>query len=44
LESDPYVPVGPWFKRFNKFTLAGEGEFPKTFLTPGMAPTGEEVE
>jgi len=43
LESDPEVPSGPWFKRFDKFTLAGEGEFPKTFLGPGMAPKGEEV-
>lgn len=43
LESEPYVPTGKWFKRFNKFTLAGEGELPKTFLTPGMAPIGEEV-
>ena len=43
LESGPDVPAGKWFKRFQKFTLAGEGELPKTFLTPGMAPTGEEV-
>lgn len=25
------------------FTLAGEGEMPKTFLTPGMAAKGTEV-
>ena len=43
LESDVEVPDGMWFKQFNKFTLAGEGEFPKTFLTRGMAPKGEEV-
>lgn len=43
LESEPDVPVGPWFKRFPKFILAGEGEFPKTFLTSGMAPKGTEV-
>jgi hypothetical protein len=43
LESDPDVPAGKWFKRFDKFTLAGEGELPKTFLTSGMALTGEEV-
>jgi hypothetical protein len=43
LESEPDVPAGKWYKRFRKFTLAREGEFPKTFLTPGMAPTGEEV-
>jgi hypothetical protein len=27
-----------WYKRFGKFTLAGEGELPKTFLTPEMHP------
>lgn len=43
LESDPDVPAGKWFKRFPKFTLAGEGELPKTFLTAGMASAGEEV-
>jgi len=43
LESDPDVPSGMWFKRFREFTIAGEGELPKTFLTPGMAPKGQEV-
>jgi len=43
LESGPEVPDGLWFKRFRKFTLAGEGEFPKTFLSAGMHPKGEEV-
>ena len=43
LESEPDVPSGMWFKRFRKFILAGEGEFPKTFLTHGMAPKGKEV-
>lgn len=43
LESDVDVPHGKWYKRFNKFTLAGEGELPKTFLTPDMAPQGEEI-
>ncbi len=43
LESEPEVPAGLWFKRFRKFTLAGEGEFPKTFLTSGMHPKGDEV-
>jgi hypothetical protein len=43
LESEPDVPAGMWFKRFRKFTLAGEGEFPKTFLTPGMTPKGKEI-
>lgn len=44
LESEPEVPPGMWYKRFNNFTLAGEGELPKTFLTRGMAPRGEEVQ
>ena len=44
LESEPEVPPGMWYKRFNKFILAGEGELPKTFLLPGMAPKGEEVQ
>lgn len=43
LESDPTVPAGKWFKRFSNFTLAGDGEIPSTFLTPGMAVEGEEV-
>jgi len=44
LDSDPDVPAGEWFKRFPKFTLAGEGEAPKTFLASGMVPHGTEVE
>lgn len=44
LESEPEVPAGMWYKRFAKFTLAGESELPKTFLTPEMHPKGEEVD
>jgi hypothetical protein len=44
LESDPDVPHGMWYKRFQKFVLAGEGELAKTFLEPGMAPKGQEVQ
>jgi hypothetical protein len=43
LNSDPEVPQGEWYKRFPKFTLAGEGELPKTFLKPEMVPHGKEV-
>jgi len=43
LESDVEVPSGKWYKRFANFTLAGEGELPKTFLTPGMQPYGTEL-
>jgi hypothetical protein len=44
LESDPDVPRGKWFKRFKTGTLAGHGETPSTFLTPGMSVEGQEVE
>lgn len=44
LESDPDVPNGKWYKRFRTGTLTGKGEMPSTFLTPGMAVQGEEVE
>ena len=44
LESDPDVPRGKWYKRFTNFILAGNGEMPSTFLTPGMAVEGEEVQ
>jgi len=43
IESDPIVPPGKWFKCFSNFILAGNGEMPLTFLTPGMAVEGEEV-
>ena len=44
LESDPEVPEGKWYKRFRSGILAGNGETPSTFLSPGMAVEGEEVE
>jgi hypothetical protein len=44
LESDPDVPHGKWYKRFKKFTLAGEGELVKTFLEPVMVVKGTEVQ
>jgi hypothetical protein len=44
LETDPDVPPGKWYKRFKSFTLAGEGEMPLTFLSPGMAAKGDEVQ
>jgi hypothetical protein len=43
LAFDPDVPSGK-SKRFRRFTLAGEGDLPKTFLEPGMAAHGREVE
>jgi hypothetical protein len=44
LESDPDVPQGKWYKRFKTGTLAGTGETPLTFLAPGMAVEGKEIE
>jgi len=43
LESDPDVPNGKWYKRFESGTLAGNGEMPSTFLAPEMVIEGEEV-
>jgi hypothetical protein len=43
LDSDPEVPSGPWYKAFPSFTLAGEGEVPKTFLTSRMIPHGKKL-
>jgi len=44
LESDPEVPHGKWFKRFRSRFLGGNGERVSTFLEPGMAVEGDEVE
>jgi len=43
LESDVEVPSGRWYKRFSNFTLVGEGELLKTFLTTDMKAYGIEV-
>jgi len=43
LESDPEVPQGMWFKRFQRFSLVGEGDLPKSFLEPNMVHKGREV-
>jgi hypothetical protein len=44
LESDPDVPDGKWYKRFKTGALAGNGESVSTFLAPGMAVEGDEVQ
>ena len=44
LESDPEVPRGKWYKRFKSGVLAGNGERVSTFLSPGMAVEGDEVQ
>jgi len=43
LESGPEVPAGMWSKRFRKFTLAGEGEFPKDLSDIGHASERRRV-
>ena len=43
LDTEPEVPVGHWFKRFDGMVVCGEGELVKTFLRPGQLPSGEEV-
>lgn len=43
LRAEPEVPEGKWFKRFDGFTVCGEGELIKTFLLPGQVPDGREV-
>ena len=44
LASDPEVPDGKWFKRFPGVTVCGEGELIKTFLLPGQASEGTELD
>ena len=44
LDTEPEVPEEKWFRRFAGFVVCGEGEFIKTFLLPGQAPDGREIE
>ena len=44
LDTQPEVPIGPWFKRFPGMTLCGEGELVKTLLLPGQLPYGQEIQ
>ncbi len=43
LDANPEVPEGKWFKKFPGLTVCGEGELIKTFLQPGQAATGKEI-
>jgi hypothetical protein len=43
IESNPEVPVGPWFKDFGSFKLCGDGAYPKTFLLRGQTATGRRL-
>jgi hypothetical protein len=40
----PNAPDGDWYKDFGSFKLCGTGELPKTVLTRGMTPFGDEIE
>jgi hypothetical protein len=44
VRSAPQAPEGDWYKDFGSFKLCGSGEYPKTVLTKGMAPFGQEIE
>lgn len=44
LDSQPEVPQAKWFKRFTGFVVCGEGELVKTFLLPGQAVEGKEIQ
>jgi len=44
LDTQLEVPNGKWFKKFPGVTVCGEGEFIKTFLLPGQAAAGEDLE
>ena len=43
LNTNPEVPNEDWFRRFQEFTVCGQGELVKTFLTPGQVPHGTEI-
>ncbi len=43
LDGEPEVPEGPWYKRFSRMTVCGEGDLVKTFLLPGQSPRGTRV-
>ena len=41
--TNPEVPDGSWYKDFGSFKLAGEGKYPKTFLTRSQAGFGKKL-
>ncbi len=43
IEANPDVPDGPWCKGFGSFKLAGEGKYPKTFLTKHQRCVGKNL-
>jgi hypothetical protein len=43
IRTDPEVPDGAWWKDFGSFKLAGEGRYPKTFLTRDQPAFGQKL-
>ena len=43
LDTEPEVPARMGFKQFPGMTVCGDGELIKTFLEPGQAAAGTEV-
>jgi hypothetical protein len=43
IRTNPEVPDGPWCKDFGGFKLAGNGSFPKTFLTRNQSCVGKRI-
>ena len=43
LDTQPEVPEGELFKRFDTMTVCGQGPLVKTFLTPLQVPFGKEL-
>jgi len=43
LATEPEVPDGRWFNRFQGIIVCGEGELIRTFLQAGQAALGQEL-
>ncbi len=43
LDTNPTVPQGKWFKKFDDFVICGEGDLVKTFLLARQSVIGTEV-
>ena len=43
INTDPQVPGGAWCKDFGSFKLAGEGKYPKTFLSKDQRCYGVKI-
>ena len=43
IDTNPEVPEGRWYKRFQTMTVCGEGRLVKTFLTSSQVPFGAEL-